>query len=162
MQPFSPCRLESSLGPVQLCALNSVHLDEVDRLEQASSLHPWSRANIASSLNNSHKGLGLRLGEQLIAHAFISVASVEAELLLITVAKQHQGRGLGRLLLASVIEQLKGSAWELFLEVRPSNTAALALYESLGFNQLGVRPRYYPGPKGAEDAWVMGLSLVAD
>ena len=47
-----------------------------------------------------------------------------------------------------MIEQLKGSAWELFLEVRPSNTAALALYESLGFNQLGLRPRYYPGPKG--------------
>lgn len=162
MAPFTPCSLPSALGPLDFCGLSLSDLAAIDQLEQASSAHPWSRSNIASSLSTSHRGLGLRCGEQWLAYAFVSIASVEAELLLITVAKGYQGRGLGRLLLATIIEQLQGRASEMFLEVRPSNTAALALYESLGFNQIGVRPRYYPGPRGAEDALVMGLFLAAN
>ncbi|HNG59595.1 MAG TPA: ribosomal protein S18-alanine N-acetyltransferase [Cellvibrionaceae bacterium] len=162
MAPFTACSLPSPLGPLHFCALGLEHLNEIDQLEQASSPHPWSRANIASSLGSSHRGLALRWEGKLFAYGFVSIASVEAELLIITVAKKRQGQGFGRLLLATIIEQLKGRVSEMFLEVRPSNTAALALYESLGFNQVGVRPRYYPGPRGGEDAWVMGLCLEAE
>jgi ribosomal-protein-alanine N-acetyltransferase len=49
----------------------------------------------------------------------------------------------------------------VFLEVRPSNTPALALYHSEGFNEIGRRPRYYPAAQGREDA-VMAIELVGD
>ena len=52
-------------------------------------------------------------------------------------------------------------AERVFLEVRPSNTAAIALYDSAGFNEIGKRPNYYPGPRGREDAIVMAMELLA-
>jgi len=48
----------------------------------------------------------------------------------------------------------------VFLEVRPSNPAAIALYEAEGFNEIGRRPRYYPAASGREDAIVMALELA--
>lgn len=51
-------------------------------------------------------------------------------------------------------------AQRVFLEVRPSNTPALALYHSEGFNEIGRRPRYYPAAQGREDAVVMAIELV--
>ncbi|MEY4590425.1 MAG: ribosomal-protein-alanine acetyltransferase [Pseudomonadota bacterium] len=160
MAPFIPTQLTCALGTLRFAALSPEQLDDINTLEHSSSQHPWSRTHLQSSLLNSHRGVGLFFQQQLIAHAFVSLASVEAELLLITVAKKHQGQGLGRLLLSTLIEQLSGHAEEFFLEVRPSNQAAVALYESLGFNQLGVRKGYYPGAKGGEDAWVYGLSIL--
>jgi len=53
-------------------------------------------------------------------------------------------------------------AHRVFLEVRPSNTSAVALYHSEGFNEIGRRPRYYPARDGREDALVMAIELVDD
>jgi ribosomal-protein-alanine N-acetyltransferase len=53
-------------------------------------------------------------------------------------------------------------AKRVFLEVRPSNTAAIALYDAEGFNEIGRRPRYYPARNGREDALVMALELLDD
>ena len=47
----------------------------------------------------------------------------------------------------------------MFLEVRPSNISAITLYESIGFNEMGVRPGYYPAQKGRENAILMGVAL---
>ena len=49
----------------------------------------------------------------------------------------------------------------VFLEVRPSNRSAIALYHSAGFNEIGKRPNYYPGPRAREDALVMAMELLA-
>ena len=48
----------------------------------------------------------------------------------------------------------------MFLEVRPSNAPAIALYHDEGFNEIGRRPRYYPAIGGREDAIVMALELL--
>lgn len=162
--PFTCCSLPSPIGQLELIPLELKNLDEIAQLESTSSLHPWSRENFRSSLSSSHRCIGLRKtgpenSAPLIAHVFISLAADQAELLLITVAKAYQGCGIGTLLLTTITEQLTGHAAELFLEVRPSNTAAIGLYESLGFNQIGVRKGYYPAPRGREDAWVYGASL---
>ena len=53
-------------------------------------------------------------------------------------------------------------AQRVFLEVRPSNAAAIALYHAEGFNEIGRRPRYYPAKGGREDALVMAKELFAD
>ena len=51
-------------------------------------------------------------------------------------------------------------AERVFLEVRPSNTHAIALYDTMGFNEIGRRPNYYPGKRGREDALVMAIELL--
>ena len=84
----------------------------------------------------------------------------EAHLLNLSVAKPHQGRGLGRMLLAHMIAKAKSyGANNMFLEVRPSNKNAIALYEKVGFNEMAVRRNYYPATGGREDAILMGMAL---
>ena len=87
-----------------------------------------------------------------------SVGPPEAELETIAVAPQGQRRGVGRLLLGALEEELKTErVTELLLEVRASNLGALGFYAALGFRETGRRVRYYADPE--EDAVLMGLKL---
>ena len=71
-----------------------------------------------------------------------------------------QRQGLGRQLLEHLIGELeKRGVLTLWLEVRASNTAAIALYESLGFNEATIRRNYYPTVDGREDAIIMALPI---
>ena len=71
-----------------------------------------------------------------------------------------QRRGLGRALLEQVIDEVeKRGVVTLWLEVRASNVAAIALYESLGFNEATIRRNYYPTVDGREDAIIMALPI---
>ena len=79
-------------------------------------------------------------------------------------APGHEGRGLGRRMLQAMLRIARGHrAQRVFLEVRPSNPRAIALYERSGFNEIGRRPRYYPAANnGREDAIVMAMELLGD
>jgi len=83
-----------------------------------------------------------------LGFALIRRAADEAELLLIAVLPRRRGTGIGRLLIEATISLLRhlGIA-TLFLEVR-SNNPAITLYQSLGFGEIGRRPRYYRGGSG--------------
>ncbi len=84
----------------------------------------------------------------------------EAHLLNLSVAKDYQKQGLGRILLEYMIQIAKNNqAANMFLEVRASNSSAIALYENLGFNEMAVRRGYYPAKHSREDAILMGLAL---
>ena len=84
----------------------------------------------------------------------------DAELMTIGVAKPHQGQGLGRSLLAALIERARLlGARRMLLEVRVDNLAALGLYRSFGFVTIGVRKRYYQ-PED-QDAYTMALNIAA-
>ena len=84
----------------------------------------------------------------------------EAHLLNLSVAQNRQGLGLGRILLDYFIGIARTCESErIFLEVRPSNHAARALYTQAGFRELYVRRNYYPAETGREDAILMGLDL---
>ena len=74
------------------------------------------------------------------------------------IARRFEGRGESRDDLVQVARQHRAA--RVFLEVRPSNAAAIALYHSEGFNEIGRRPRYYPAVTGREDALVMAMELV--
>ena len=71
-------------------------------------------------------------------------------------------RGIGLAIALALAEETLGGrgACRVFLEVRPSNPAAIALYQDEGFNEIGRRPRYYPAIGGREDAIVMALELL--
>jgi ribosomal-protein-alanine N-acetyltransferase len=81
-------------------------------------------------------------------------------LLNLSVAKDYQKQGLGRLLLEYMVGIAKNNQMaNMFLEVRPSNIPAIALYENMGFNEMAIRRAYYPAVDGREDAVLMGLAL---
>lgn len=84
----------------------------------------------------------------------------EAHLLNISIVPDRQKKGQGHLLLAHLKQQaLIQGANCMFLEVRPSNTHALAFYRRRGFEQIGLRKGYYPAAQGREDAVVMRCAL---
>ncbi len=67
---------------------------------------------------------------------------------------------MGRILVEHMLKCAKSKAAEkMFLEVRPSNQVAIKLYESMGFEQIGLRRAYYPGNEGREDALVLALEF---
>ena len=128
--------------------------------ENAITAFPWTAKNFESCLSSDYQCWLLRQAGQHVGHAVLSVAAGEAELLNIGIAKEFQGKGFGRQLL----DYMTGCAEELgaravFLEVRSSNEVAQHLYASSGFNEVGIRPAYYPAAKGREDAVIMALEF---
>ena len=135
-------------------------LDEVMAIESAIYTHPWTRGNFADSLRAGYECRVLRLGRELLGYFVLMVAAGEAHLLNLSIAATHQRSGHGSLLLEQAGDLArKLGARSLFLEVRPSNRAAQALYTRFGFRKLAVRRGYYPAHAGREDALVLTLPL---
>ena len=92
-----------------------------------------------------------------LAVAWFTLALDEAEVIDIRVADTHRRQGLGERLLRESLTAL--SARSVFLDVRRTNSPAVAMYEKMGFLQVGVRQNYYQLPSGREDALIMRLEL---
>ncbi|WP_018014212.1 ribosomal protein S18-alanine N-acetyltransferase [Teredinibacter turnerae] len=153
-------RLQLSNGTAcELVNFQQSHLDDIYALECEANPFPWSKRNFVDSIASSHICTGVKVGDQWIAQAVFSIASGDAEILIISVAPEWQGQGVASQLLDTMCEILEDYAAEIFLEVRESNEAAIRLYEKCGFNCLGIRPNYYPRKKGREDAHIYGKSL---
>jgi len=135
-------------------------LDEVVRIEQENMAFPWTAGNFRDSMQAGHQCLVLLQHGVVIGFAVLMMVLDEAHLLNIGVDKRYQGNGLGKRLLLQVMHIARDlGGLNLFLEVRPSNHVALGMYEGLGFNEMGVRPGYYPAKQGREDAVLMGCAL---
>jgi len=144
----------------RLVAMREGDLAEVLAIENAIYSHPWMRGNFADSLRASYQCWTWRGGGELLGYFILLVAAGEGHLLNLSVAVACQRRGHGSTLLAEVMRLARGcGAKHLFLEVRPSNSGAKALYSRFGFRQVAVRPGYYPAPAGREDALVLTLAL---
>jgi ribosomal-protein-alanine N-acetyltransferase len=135
-------------------------LDAIMAIEPHIYPYPWTRGNFSDSLNSGYSAWVLMLDEQIIGYSLVMLVLDEAHLLNLSVAKAYQKQGLGRLLLEYMIKISKNNqATNMFLEVRPSNISAIALYQIMGFNEMAVRRGYYPATSGREDAVLMGLAL---
>lgn len=135
-------------------------LDEVAQLERTLHDFPWTHLNFADSLSAGYCCRVMRIDGVLVSYSVMMCVLDEAHLLNITVAGDLQRRGLGREMLTHLVrEALTYGAERMFLEVRPSNLAARAMYESAAFQPIGRRPRYYPALDGREDAIVMSAEL---
>lgn len=129
-------------------------------IEQRSHAFPWSEKTFASNQGDRYLNLGLNVDGTLAAFAITQVVMDEATLFNIAVDPAYQRRGFGRELLEHLIQTLEQrDVFTLWLEVRASNAPAIALYESLGFNEATIRRNYYPTASGREDAIVMALPL---
>lgn len=144
----------------QISILTPADLATAYQIEQACHAFPWTAKTLASNQGERYLNFKLSLGEQMVGFAITQIVLDEATLFNIAVDPQYQRQGCGRLLLEHLITELeKRQIVTLWLEVRASNARAIALYESLGFNEVSVRRNYYPSADGREDAIMMALPM---
>jgi ribosomal-protein-alanine N-acetyltransferase len=133
---------------------------EVLAAENEIYRHPWTRGNFVDSLRAGYQCWTYRKERELLGYFVLLIAAGEAHLLNLSVAGENQGRGHGRMLLSEIIRIARTQgARHVFLEVRPSNRAAQALYTRFGFSRIALRCGYYPAGADREDALVLRLAL---
>ncbi len=144
----------------RLVRMRECDLSEVMAIEGAIYSHPWTRGNFADSLRADYQCWAWCLGDELLGYFILMVAAGEGHLLNLSVAAARQRTGHGSALLKEAMRLARGrGAGHIFLEVRPSNLAAKALYGRFGFHEVALRPDYYPADAGREDALVLSLAL---
>jgi ribosomal-protein-alanine N-acetyltransferase len=135
---------------------------DVVAIEHASYQFPWSEGIFRDCLRVGYLCRVVTVGQVLMGYGVMSTGAGEAHILNLCVGENFRCRGIGRHLMFALIERAAAAGVnEAFLEVRPSNTAAIRLYQSMGFVQLGMRRGYYQAAVGREDAAVLRLRIGA-
>lgn len=153
---------------VLLRSMTLADVPAVYAIEQQVQTYPWSQQLFVDSIAAGHHCTVLEQGRagdsQIVGFCILQPVLDEANLLLMAIAPACQKRGLGYQLLEQSIDGLVNARSTqgcnmIFLEVRQSNHAAIALYEKLGFAQIDLRKNYYPTSTGKEHAVIMALTL---
>jgi len=172
MSDISPAR---GIAELSFMPMQTADLDEVLKIESVSHIHPWTKGNFSDSLAAGHWAYCIRPQvDQVVKGSYLDPAVLwaycvlfpavdELHLLNITVSPHLRKLGLGQRMMAAI----EGVAAQqkmprIILEVRPTNSAAVSLYQRLGYEQIGVRKNYYPAnPEtgSREDALVMAKSI---
>ncbi|MDO8261853.1 MAG: ribosomal protein S18-alanine N-acetyltransferase [Gallionella sp.] len=142
-------------------AMTQADVDAVLAIEQAVQRFPWTRGNFIDALDSGYVCRIDDEGGEIRAYAILIPVLEEAELLNIGVAAGQQRKSLGRAMLCAMLDEARErNMRRVFLEVRSSNAAAIALYRSAGFSEIGLRRGYYQNANGSEDAITMACELV--
>lgn len=141
---------------IQYALMDPSHVSAVAALEKLCFSDPWSEKSIASELDNP---ISLWLvamdGENLAGYIGSQSVLGEADMMNVAVDPRYRRKGIGQKLITNLIAALQDrGVGSLTLEVRVSNTGAIALYQKLGFAEKGRRRNYYRNPK--EDALILG------
>ena len=140
--------------------MTQADLDAVLGIEQAVQAYPWTRGNFIEALNSGYVCRVAEAEGELRGYVILMPAVDEAEMLVIGVSTAQWRKGLGRMMLNEMLETARKRNFKrVFLEVRPSNVAAIALYRCAGFTEIGMRRGYYQNANGSEDALVMACDL---
>jgi ribosomal-protein-alanine N-acetyltransferase len=157
----SPFFEPSAPASTTLRAMRESDIGAVMAIETRAYPFPWTDGIFRDCLNACYPSWLLMQGDIVIGYGVISVAAREAHILNICIDPDAQSQGHGRRLLRALVRVARAqNAERIFLEVRPSNPRAIALYFDEGFNEIGRRPRYYPAQMGREDAIVMAMELL--
>lgn len=135
--------------------MTATDLEEVLAIENDSFPHPWNRDHFLDELKSVHAFplVALDPGKRIIGYICPRLILDEGQILNVAVLRAFRGQSIGRILLERVLADCRergGST--VSLEVRPSNHAAIALYQGLGFVATGIRRNYY---ENGEDAILM-------
>jgi ribosomal-protein-alanine N-acetyltransferase len=134
-------------------AMTPDDLAQVSDIERRSYDYPWSHGVFRDCLLAGYTCMVLQRDDAIVGYCILSVAAGEAHILNLCVDPNFRKLGYGQALLEEVLERAaRAEVREVFLEVRPSNLAALALYRKKGFRQIAARPSYYQASSGREDA----------
>ena len=135
--------------------MTDAHVSQVAQLEKLCFSMPWSENAISGEITNPLSLWIVALdGQHVVGYVGSQAVMGEADMMNLAVQPEYRRKGIGEGLVVHLIERLaEKKVNSLTLEVRASNYAAIALYEKLGFVQVGRRPNYYSAPK--EDALIL-------
>lgn len=143
---------------------NMLHedLQQVSDIERRSYGYPWSHGVFRDCLLAGYTCVVVEVDGVVAGYGILSVAAGEAHILNLCVDPNHRALGYGEQLLDELIARSRlAEVDQVFLEVRPSNTTALALYTKKGFHRIASRKGYYQSEDGREDAAVLAKRLSA-
>jgi ribosomal-protein-alanine N-acetyltransferase len=156
-------REAADLPQMRLRAMTEADLASVVEIERSVYPYPWTAGIFSDCLRVGYHCTILELDYVLIGYGIIASGAGEAHLLNVCVRQEFRNRGFGRALLSNLLGlAAQAGSSVVFLEVRPVNTAAIRLYETMGFRQSGRRQGYYQSPGGREDALVMRRSVESE
>ena len=141
---------------MEIVKMNAAHVASVAAIEkECFGMAAWSERSVASELDNKLAlWLVARDGETVAGYVGSQTVMDETDMMNVAVTGSYRRRGIAEELVNKLVEELKAiDSHCLTLEVRASNTPAQAMYEKLGFAEIGRRPRYYQNPK--EDALIL-------
>ena len=141
---------------MKMIPMNESHVAQVAALEKLCFSDPWSENSVASELENP-LSLWLIAEEDGAVCGYVGSQTVldETDMMNIAVHPDCRRKGIAAALITELVSRLKARGSRVLrLEVRESNFSAIALYEALGFTQLGLRKNYYRNPK--ENALILG------
>jgi ribosomal-protein-alanine N-acetyltransferase len=140
--------------------MSPADVPRVAAVERASYPFPWSEGIFRDCLRVGYLCRVAECDGEIVGYGIVAMGAGEAHILNICIAGHVRGRGIGRRMMQVLLERaLQAGMQDVFLEVRPSNPHAIALYQSLGFYEVGRRRGYYQADAGREDALVLKLSF---
>lgn len=150
----------NAVPDVLIRTMSENDVSDVIAVERASYQFPWSEGIFRDCLRVGYVCRVVTISDTIIGYGVMSVGAGEAHILNLCISGLYRCKGVGRRLLTYLIERGAAAGMsEAFLEVRPSNTSAIRLYQSVGFEQVGMRRGYYQAVGGREDAAVLKLAL---
>ena len=137
---------------MDIIPMSSEHVAQVAALERQSFSAPWSEDAIKGELTNALSFWLVAIeNDTVLGYVGSQTVLGEADMMNIAVLPEYRRRSIGKQLVCELIRFLQEKQVHcLTLEVRVSNQPAIALYQQLGFAQVGVRPRYYSAPREDE------------
>jgi len=143
---------------VGLRPMREEDLETIMSIEHDTYHFPWTRGIFRDCLHVGYSCWVYESDAGIEAYGVMSMGAGEAHILTLVVYSFSRGKGLGKLMMNHLLQLARShQAGTVLLEVRPSNKVAINLYHKLGFNEVGIRPNYYPADKGREDALIMAL-----
>ena len=152
------------MNNIRIVPMTADHLDALEQLERTCFSRPWSRKMLAEELDNQCAAFLVAVEpetEQPVGYAGLLVVADEGYITNVAVDPACRRQGVANQLLQVFDSFARGNHLAfLTLEVRPSNAAAIALYEGFGFAEAGRRRNYYDLPK--EDALILTRTFEED
>lgn len=146
----------------RLRPMREIDVEAIIDIEHSAYDFPWTPGIFHDCLRVGYSCWVLGQHNPVDSYGIMTVGAGECHILNVCVRPLLQNTGLGRFMMEHLLD-LAGEyrADTAFLEVRPTNKSAIHLYESMGFNRVGVRRGYYPAAQGREDALILAKTLVA-
>jgi ribosomal-protein-alanine N-acetyltransferase len=148
---------------ISIRTMKQEDLAHVSDIERRSYDFPWSHGVFRDCLLAGYQCVVLERDGEVTGYGILSVAAGEAHILNLCIEPSFRSHGYGERLLDDILFRARTSlVREIFLEVRPTNIHALALYKKKGFHRVANRPAYYQAREGREDASVLTKKLTID
>ncbi len=154
---------EPVAGLAKVRPMTLADVRDIIEIERSAYPYPWSEGIFRDCVRVGYYCRVVELRGVVQGYGIMSFAADEAHLLNICIHQEIREHGVGRRLLQYLMDHARSIGMRYaYLEVRPSNPVAIYLYESMGFERVGIRKGYYQGSPVREDAWVYKLELTHD